>query len=151
MDQRNLISSIFFFLLGTCVLMTSLGLGIGSLNNPQPGFMPFWISVLIIIFSLILFGIAYIHRSVRVRWKDLWHQIHWKINLVAVTAVLLYILFLPLAGYLIATGVLMLILFKLGAMKTWTALLGAILSVGFTYGLFYFLLKTPLPRSIWGF
>lgn len=151
MDQRNLISSMIIFLLGTFVLIISTGLGIGSLSNPQPGFMPFWVSMLLIVFSLILFGGAYIDHSVAVRCKDLWHKIHWQKNLVAMAALLLYAVLLPLAGYLITTSVLMLILFKLGAMKTWTALLGATLSVGFTYGLFYFLLKTPLPRSIWGF
>ena len=52
MDQRNMISSMVLFLLAAIVLITSFSLGIGSLNNPQAGFLPFWTGLLIIIFSL---------------------------------------------------------------------------------------------------
>jgi putative tricarboxylic transport membrane protein len=151
MDQRNMISSIVFFLLAAFVLMTSLGLGIGQLNNPQTGFMPFGASLLLIIFSLILFGTTYRNRAVSFRFADLWHTIHWQKNLMAVTALAVYCLALPSIGYLIATSILMIILFGLGGMKIWTAALGSVLSVFFSYGLFQFILKTPLPRGIWGF
>jgi divalent metal cation (Fe/Co/Zn/Cd) transporter len=151
MDQRNMISSMILFLLAAFVLITSLGLGIGSVSNPQSGFMPFWISLLMLAFSLILFVTAYRNSSSRVRWADLWHKLHWQKSALAAAFLAAYIFFLPWAGYLIATSVLMIVLFRLTSMKTWTAALGAMLAVFFSYGLFSFILKTPLPRGIWGF
>lgn len=146
-----MISSMILFLLAALVLMASLGLGIGSASNPQSGFMPFWIGVLLLAFSLILFGTAYQDRSIKVRWVDLWHKLHWQKSLLAAVFLAVYIFLLPWAGYLMATSVLMIALFRLTAMKAWAALAGAALAVGFSYGLFSLILKTPLPRGIWGF
>ncbi len=151
MDQRNTISSIVFFLLAAFVLITSLGLGIGSLHNPQTGFMPFWASLLIFVFSLTLFVLTYLNRSIAVRWADLWRHVRWQKNVLAAAALSLYVLVLPSAGYLIATTILMFALFQLGSMKIRTAALASFLSVVLSYGLFSFLLKTPLPRGILGF
>jgi hypothetical protein len=151
MDQRNMLSSMIFFLIAAFVLILSVGLGIGSLSSPQTGFMPFGISLLMIVFSLVLFGTAYVDRSIAVRWKDLWKNVRWRKNLPAAAGLFLYVLILPLAGFLIATCALMMMLFRLNAMKIWTAGVCAVLSVCAAYGLFHFILKTPLPRSIWGF
>lgn len=151
MDQRNMISSMVFFLLAAFALITSLSLGIGSLHNPQTGFMPFWTSLLILLFSLILFGLTYSNRSVAVRWADLWRPVRWQRSVLAALAMSIYVLVLPSAGYLIATTILMFALFKLGSMKNWTAVIASFLSVLLTFGLFSFLLKTPLPRGILGF
>jgi putative tricarboxylic transport membrane protein len=151
MDQRDMISSVIFFLLAAFVLITSVGLGIGSLNNPQTGFMPFWTSLLLMVFSLILFGLTYSNRSVGVHWTDLWHDVRWQKSVMAVVVLVVYVLILPALGYLIATSILMMILFKLSSMKIWTATIAAVLAVFFSYGLFSFILKTPLPRGILGF
>lgn len=151
MDQRNLISSMVFFLLGAVALVLSLGLGIGSLNNPQSGFMPFWTSLLIIIFSLILFGAAYADKSIAVRWKHIWHGLHWQKSVLVVISLAVYIVVLPWAGYLIATGILMIVVFWSSSLRIRPAVLYAVLSVGVSYGLFHYILQTPLPRGLWGF
>ncbi len=151
MDQRNLISSMILFLSASFVLLTSLGLGIGSFSNPQTGFLPFWTSLLMMVLSLALFGTAYADKSITVRWSDLWRKTGWIKTLAAAVLLALYLAALPLLGFVVATAALMTILFKLGSMKLWTAVPGAIISVLFTYGLFHFLLQTPLPRGIWGF
>lgn len=151
MDQRNMISSMVFFLLAAIVLMTSMGLGIGLLNNPQAGFMPFWASLFTILFSLILFGTTYRNRAVTVRIADLWHKLHWQKNAMAIAVLTIYTLTLPSVGYLVSTSILMMILFYLGGLKVWVSALSSVLSVFFSYGLFQLLLKTPLPKGILGF
>lgn len=151
MDQRNLISSMIFFLLGAVALILSLGLGIGSLNNPQSGFMPFWTSLLIIIFSLILFGLSYVDRSITVRWKHMWQGLHWQKSVLVAVCLAAYVVVLPWAGYLIATGILMIVVFWFSSLRIRPAVLYAVLSVGVSYGLFHYILQTPLPRGLWGF
>jgi len=151
MDQRNLISSMIFFLLGSMLLMTSLGLGIGSLSNPQTGFMPFLISVLLLFFSLMLFFSACRDRSVSVRLASLWRHLHWQKNLIVAALLCAYLLALSLAGYLIATFILMTALLLLNSITLRTSVLTAALAALASYGLFHFIVKTPLPRGIWGF
>jgi hypothetical protein len=36
-------------------------------------------------------------------------------------------------------------------MKAWTVIISSLLAVFLSYGLFQYLLKTPLPRPIWAF
>src|SRR5512145_1908442 len=151
MDQRNLISSVIFFLLAAFILILSAGLGIGSLSSPQSGFMPFWTSALMMLFSLLVLVTSYFDRSFAVRWQDLWRNIAWQKSVMAAAGLAVYIVLLPWAGYPAATGILMIVLFRLNAVQIWRAVLGAVLSVGVTYGLFHFVLKIPLPRGIWGF
>ncbi|MFO7570206.1 MAG: tripartite tricarboxylate transporter TctB family protein [Smithellaceae bacterium] len=150
MDIRNLISSMLIFFFAACVVIVSLGLGIGSVRNPQAGFMPFWISVGLVFFSLLLFAFAYRDKAVSVRWADLWHRLNWQKNMVVVAALVVYVLVLEKLGYLIATFALMLILFFLCRVRFWAVLAGSLACVLLSYGLFHLLLKTPLPRGILG-
>lgn len=151
MDQRNSVSSIVFLLFAAFVLISSLGLGIGQLRNPRPGFLPFWASLFLIIFCLILFGINYLNKNTKVRLADLWRSLNWRKNIIVVFALLIYCFALSKIGYLAATFALMAILFSLGGMKTWMVIISSLLAVFLSYGLFYYLLKTPLPRAIWAF
>lgn len=148
MDQRNSVSSIVFLLFAAFVLISSLGLGIGQLRNPRPGFLPFWASLFLIIFCLILFGINYLNKNTKVRLADLWRSLNWRKNIIVVFALLIYCFALSKIGYLAATFALMAILFSLGGMKTWMVIISSLLAVFLSYGLFYYLLKTPLPRTI---
>ncbi|MHB8137947.1 MAG: tripartite tricarboxylate transporter TctB family protein [Smithellaceae bacterium] len=151
MDNRNLISSMVFLGLSVFVVVTSVGLGIGSLNNPQAGFMTFWISLLTIVFSLILLGQTFANRSAQVRRADIWSHVHWQKSVMAAAALSVYVLILPIIGYLAATSILMLALFKLSSMKILPTVFASLLAVIVSYGMFSFILKTPLPRGIWGF
>ena len=151
MDQRNLISSLVFLLLAVSLLVASLGMGTGFPNNPQAGFMPFGVGLLMMVFSLVLFVMAFRTPSAAVSWADLWRTRNWPKNVMVAAALVVYMAVLPLAGFLIATFVLMTVLFRLNILKLRTAALGAAISVAFIYGLFHFILKTPLPRGMGGF
>jgi hypothetical protein len=150
MDQRNLVSSLVFLLLSVLVLTASAGLGIGSLSDPQTGFMPALAGALLLVFSLILFYRAARDRSTSVRLSSLWQIRCWK-SLSAMGLLLVYLLLLPWVGYLIATAMLMGALFFLNSMTLRTSALAAILATSASYGLFDLILKTPLPRGPWGF
>ncbi|MCL5024046.1 MAG: tripartite tricarboxylate transporter TctB family protein [Nitrospirae bacterium] len=54
MAKLNLISAIVFLLVSMWVALESKGLGMGTLSEPGPGFYPFGISVLLLVFSLLL-------------------------------------------------------------------------------------------------
>jgi divalent metal cation (Fe/Co/Zn/Cd) transporter len=85
MDQRNIISSIFFLFFAILVLLNSWGLGIGHLHNPHPGFLPFWASLFLIIFCLILFEINYLNKNKKVHLADLWRSLNWRKNIIVLS------------------------------------------------------------------
>ncbi len=151
MDNRNLVSCIVFLGLSAFVAVSSIGLGIGHLTNPQAGFMPFWTSLLIIVFSLILLGLTFANRSSQEHRVDIWSHVHWHKSMLAAGALCVYVFLLPVIGYLAATSILMLALFKLSSMKILPAALASLFTVILSYGLFSFILNTPLPRGILGF
>jgi len=151
MDNRNLISCIVFLGLSAFVAVSSIGLGIGHLTNPRAGFMPFWTSLLVIVFSLILFGQTFANRSDQTRRVDIWSHVQWQKSLLAACALCVYVFILPVIGYLPSTSLLMLALFKLSSMKILPAALASLLAVILSYGLFSYILNTPLPRGTLGF
>lgn len=151
MDNRNWISCVVFLGLSAFVAVSSIGLGIGRLTNPQAGFMPFWTSLLIVVFCLILFCQAFVNRSGQAGRGDSWSHIHWHKSMLAAVALCVYVLLLPAIGYFAATSILMLALFKLGSMKILPAVLASLLTVILSYGLFSYILNTPLPRGMLGF
>ncbi len=151
MDIRNLIGGSVCFALAAFVLTHALGMGIGTLYNPEAGFMPGLVGLLILLFSLILFAQAMRDRSRRVRLNDVWETPGWKKALLVAAALGLYTMVLSPLGYVAATFSLMTVLFLINRIRWWTALAGAAGLTASTWGLFTILLKTPLPQGVWGF
>lgn len=111
--------------------------------------MPFWVSLLALVFCVILLLMSW--GAKQITDANIWREVRWPKILAVAVCLAFYVFVLPRAGYVIATFFLMTVLFGLTSMKIRTAVWAAFLSVGMTYGLFYFLLKTPLPRGFWGF
>jgi len=150
-DKREITSSVFFILFATFVLVSSLGLGIGQLRNPQPGLLPFAASLFLIISCVILLVINYRNRNIETTIADSWQKLNWHKNIIVISALIVYCLALSIIGYIPATFALMAVLFTVTGMKTWMVIINSFLVVLLSYGLFQYLLKTPLPRPIWAF
>ncbi|MFH1080209.1 MAG: tripartite tricarboxylate transporter TctB family protein [Pseudomonadota bacterium] len=150
MVKRDILSCFVLLFISILVLIASLRLGIGPYQSPGPGFIPFWSCLLLFLFTSLLLGVRLI-KTEDVRLADLWKGRNWGNTIIVVAVLIVYCLALPKAGYLLATLGLMLVLFTLGKMKFWVVVPCALLAVLFTYGLFDYLLKMPLPRGILGF
>ncbi|MBP7342920.1 MAG: hypothetical protein GXY72_10655 [Deltaproteobacteria bacterium] len=151
MNQRDLAGSLFFLALASIVLVLSVLQGIGTLGHPGAWFVPSVTCVLMIFFALAGLVSAVRGRSGAACVAEAWRPVRWRKNAAVLAALAVYVALLPYAGFLAATFLLMSVLFRLNALTVKAALLAACLSSGLAYGLFYLLLKTPLPRGIWGF
>ncbi len=151
MDVRNLISGALFFALAAFIMVLSLGLGLGALSNPQAGFLPFISALMLAAASALLTGLACLQPSGASPWAAIWQGHSWQKILAVAAGLLMYVAVLALAGFVVATIPLMILLFGLSGMKCRMTLGASMVSVALAYGLFSFLLKTPLPRGIWGF
>jgi hypothetical protein len=151
MDKREIISSAVWFCIVAIVAISSLRLGIGEFHNPGPGFFPFWSSIFIALLTLIMLGTNLFKKADVFHLADLWKGEHWGTLLIVIASLVVYCLVLAKLGYLLATTGLMMILFYLGKMKPWAIILGSLLAVLLSYGLFYYGLQTPLPKGVLNF
>jgi hypothetical protein len=151
MDKRNIVSSVVWLLIATFVIVSAIRMGIGEFHNPHAGFFPFWAGVLLAFFSVILLAGNFYKKERGLPLRDLWKDLDWSKIIIVVAALLAYCLTLTRLGYIIATLGLMIILFYLGKMKPWAIIIGSVLAVLLSYGLFYYGLITPLPKGILSF
>ena len=150
MRGHDLASSLFWLLLSVYVNIESLRLGIGSLREPGVGFMTFGISLLLGLFSLVLFGQACRRKEEsRIELKPagtLW----WRVMFVLV-ALVIYSALLPTGGYLISTFILMGFLFWILRETSWWWALGAsFLATLITYYVFSKWLNCQFPDGLLG-
>jgi len=150
-DKTELIGSAIWLLIAISVMITSVRLDVGEFSNPGPGFFPFWSAFCLGVLTLMVLGN---HFSKKDAAEDtsiagIWETLNWGRNVVIVIALFIYCLVLPVLGYIPATLGLMMILFYTGRMKILAVICASLLAVLLTYCLFYYGLKTPLPRSIW--
>ena len=150
-DKKELIVSTFWLLIAVSVMVASVRLDVGEFSNPGPGFFPFWSGLFLGILTLLVLGNHFFRKDVAedTSISGIWKTMNWGRNVAIVITLFIYCLVLPLLGYILATLGLMMILFYTGRMKLWTAICASLLAVILTYCLFYYGLKTPLPRGIW--
>jgi hypothetical protein len=152
MDKWNFVDCAVWLVLSGVALTASFRLGIGALRSPGPGFIPFWAGIGLAFFSCILLGLNLVLKTQALRRDNGARAANRRNRLIVVIAALtLYCLTLEKLGYLLATFGLMVVLFRLGKMKPWAMVMGALVASLSSYGLFALLLGTPLPRGIFHF
>jgi len=148
------ISSLLLLGFSVVILTSSLSLGVGSVQNPGPGFMGFLASLLLCILTLIIVIKESIVSSggkeeePRVAWETLTKPLVLTLSLCA------YILVLETLGYLVSTFFLMFIMLFISSPKRWYFhLLNAFIIVNITHLVFYKILRVLLPvgdhRILW--
>lgn len=146
-----MINGVASLLIAVFVLASSLGLGVGALHDPGPGFVLFWSALGLALLSLFLLGSAFFRKEGADRPPDSMNRVERRNAAVVVVVLIVYCGLLPKLGYCVSTFLLMAVLFGLGRMKPWLTALWSLSAVLLSYYLFAQLLRTPLPRGVWGF
>jgi putative tricarboxylic transport membrane protein len=128
-------------------------LGLGSVSEPESGFMPFVLGLGIIALSTILWVESFLSLKQMPRQKtSAWAEADWRRILWVSLLLLGYALLLPKLGYLLATFLLTVFLLKSGEPMKWPAsLLIGLLTSGLTYWIFGVWLSVPFPRGFLSF
>ena len=128
--------------------MSALRLSIASPSAPGPGLIPFGAALLLIFFSLGTIAEALLTNRREAVLPDVLTGRSWAVS--AVLAVLfLYALFMPSLGFVIATLLALICLFKLSVGQTWKRAIGAsLLTTLLTYLLFSYALGLFLPQGV---
>jgi len=151
MKTIDSLSSLFLILIGVVFCLSSFSIGIGRINAPGPGLIPFGTGGLLILFSL--GTIIETHFNTEVEGKtSLFSGRRWGIVLTVLLSLFIYALVLDILGFIVTTFLTMAVLFKISEKQSWKLALGAsALTTAFTYFLFDYLLKCSFPRGFLGF
>ena len=142
------ISGIVVFLIGTTILWQGRHLSVGSLRVPGPGFFPLLLAAVMMILSLFLIIPGEKKEGIREPYSI---RFIGRVSIVFV-ALLVYFFFLESLGFIVVSFLLMTFLFVVMASQKWhIALLQAFIFVGLAYLLFEILLKSQLPKNVFGF
>jgi len=141
---------------GACLLLFALfymreagELGISTANTPAPGFFPLILGCFLGLLALILMISTYFREKPTTPAPGLWQGMRWQKTVAIMTCLIAYTFLMEPLGYLTATLILMIYLFKGIEPQSWrVALFGALLSSGVTYVLFKILLQIQLPKGM---
>ncbi len=150
MAQKAWLVSLALLIIGIACSIEAIRLGLGSVHRPGVGFLPLLVGsclAVIALFSLIID----VSVALRTRTREQLFSGSW-LKVVAVVCCLgVYILVLPAAGYLLATFLLFIFLFRLGGIRRWSlSILAALLTASISYLVFGFLLNIRFPKGFPG-
>ncbi len=123
------------------------GLGLGTLSDPGPGGMIFWIGLVMTALSLGTLVVA-LRQPAGDALASLWQATRWWLVPYVVVLLALYAWLLPALGFITTTVLLLLLLFATIDRQSWIAPpLGAVLVTAAAYIVFHRLLGTQLPAG----
>ncbi len=144
-------SSLFWLLFSVFVFIESNRLGIGTLQNPETGFISFGASGLLGILSIILF-LQSSFKKEREKIKSPFQGTLWKRVFLVLIVLLLYTKLMPFGGYLLSTFLLMTFLFFIVERQKmrWVLALSSLATL-VTYYVFSKWLNCQFPPGLFGF
>jgi len=149
--QGDLFSSLFWLLVGAGVCYSGYDLELGTLHDPGSGFIFFWVGVIMVGLSLIIFVRA-MHREAKAgEMKLLWSGVQWLKIIAVLVALFLYAYAFTPLGFILSTTLLLIFLFKAVEPQRWSvAIAGAVLSTLTAYAVFQVWLGSQLPKGLLG-
>lgn len=150
MKKTYLAANLFWLALAVPAAIEAWRLHVGTVRTPGAGFLPFYAAILLGVLALI--SLVQDLRSMTGPASELWGHVRWGRWIIMVASLFLYVTFLERLGFLLATFLLMLVLFRLLEAYRWTTvLLLALVTMGTAYTFFVVLLDSRLPIGVLGF
>ncbi len=145
--KGDFVFSVIVFTLGLIIVVSSIQLGFGEFKKPGPGIFPFFCGLILCIQCIVLNGFKQICHTTNSIFNDV--SIIKKFFLLVITFVL-WIILMPLLGWLPLTFLVTLSISKIMHMEGWTnPLILSIINTAFLYFLFGYFLAIDLPNGFW--
>ena len=150
--NNDQMSGAAWFALGLTVTIASVPYGLGTLDTPGTGFLPFLSGLAITLLSFIGLVHATLQRRMGVGWKPVMRGLTWRKSLIVFVALLAYVGMLKPLGFSLCTALFIGFLLRAVQPQRWPVVMaGAIGAAVGAYGIFELWLKAQLPRGPWGF
>ena len=139
MRRYDLTIRFFWLALGLFVVVYSYTLGLGKLINPGPGLLPFLLGMIFLILSSVRLVTVIQSRETDQTGEEKKKTEYWRIILI-VFALLIWAFVLESLGFLIATFILMTLLYRAAGFNKWyVAVFWGLITVLVTYFVFTYL------------
>jgi len=147
--SKDIISSLFWMIVGAGICYGGVDLELGTLHDPGSGFMFFWVGIIMMGFSVSIFVRAIRGQAGKGELKTLWSDVHWKKIFSVLIALFLYAYAFNSLGFTLCTVLLLIFLFKAVEPQKWSvAIMGAVLSTLIAYVVFQLWLGSQLPKGL---
>jgi putative tricarboxylic transport membrane protein len=148
MRTGEALAAAFWLAVALGVTWSGWDLGLGTLNDPGPGGMVFWVGVAMTALSVAALVAALARSPASGGLASLWQGTRWWLVPYVVALLTLYAWLLPTLGFLATTTLLLLVLFMTIDRQNWIGPpLGAILATAAVYIVFHRWLGTQLPAG----
>jgi putative tricarboxylic transport membrane protein len=147
MRKSNRIQSLLWAVFGLYITYQGFLLKLGTARAPKPGFMIFWMGVVILLLSTLFFfetfGIP------RQEHKALWQGGRWHRGVKLMAALFLYVAVFQMLGFILSTFLLLVYLFKGLEPQSWrNALLLSAVTIAICYLVFGVFLELQFPPGV---
>ena len=123
-------------------------MGLGKINNPGPGFMPFVSGGILCLLGVTVLLILESKKSEQIQG---WERESWGKISITLIAIISYAMVLQRLGFLLSTFFVMVVYFRLFGVKKWIIVLfGSILTTFVAYSIFEIWLQCGFPKGILG-
>ena len=145
MRTGEILTAVFWLAFALATTLAGWNLGLGTASDPGSGFMIFWVGLAMTGLCIAALLIA-LRQPAGEALASLWHGLRWWVVPYVAVLLVLYAWALPTLGFILVTGVMLLILFKTIEPQGWiAAVVGAVLSTAAADLVFHRWLGTQLP------
>jgi putative tricarboxylic transport membrane protein len=147
MRTGETLAAAFWLAVALGITWSGWDLGLGTLSDPGPGGMIFWVGVAMTALSVATLVEA-LRRAQTAGLARLWQDTRWWLVPYVVALLALYAWLLPALGFFVTTLLLLLVLFATIDRQSWIAPpVGAVLATAAAYIVFHRWLGTQLPAG----
>jgi len=150
--NNDQVSGAIWIAVGIAVALGSLRYGLGALESPGTGFLPFLAGCAIALLALIGLIQSTLKRRKGTGWTPILRGVLWQKPLLVMAALFAYALLMKPLGFLLCTVLFIGFLLRTVEPQRWLVVIaGAIGTALGAFAIFEIWLKTQLPRGPWGF
>jgi hypothetical protein len=148
MKRYDRICAILFLAIAVTAMVLSSFMPMGRTSKPGPGFLPFWVGVILALLSIFLFVEAGFRKGPVESVKFLAGEGRWPNVIWTAGSLMGYGFLIEALGFVISTLILLLFLFRyIGNQKWWVAFTGTFLVTLAAHLIFKVGLRVQLPRG----
>ena len=148
MGRADRISGIFWLCFAVLMTIQSYRLGLGTLHQPGPGFLFFWVNIILGIMSLVIFFQAWAGKKTESPHPALFGGQNIPKIIFVLISLFLYVILMETVGFILVTFFFFIYLLGIIEKKRWffTAFVSILVTV-ISYLIFEVWLQSQLPRG----
>ena len=146
------ISGTFWLCFSVLIIVQSYRLGLGTLHKPGPGFLFFWVNILLALMSLVVLIRTWIGKGAEGAQSALFQGQNIPKIIFVLLSLFLYVILMETLGFILVTFFLFMFLLGIIEKKKWllTVFMSGLVTV-ISYVIFEVWLKSMLPEGLLGF